>query len=103
MSLIAPILATLWLLIVSGSLGMIQIRRRIEAHEARHELRTGSASQIRRIISWTAFALWLMATWYFATIIGDWAVSGDLGGAVERSLLRLRILMEIAVALGDSG
>ena len=37
-----------------------------------------------------------------ATIIGDWGVSGDLQGAVDRPSLRLRIIIEIAAEIADS-
>ena len=56
----------------------------------------------RSISGWSIIALWLMAVWFFATIIGDWAVSGDLNAAADRSLLRLRILIEIAIAVMES-
>lgn len=102
MSLIAPLLATAALLVIATALGAPLMRGRIEAREALHELRSGSASQIRRAAGWLAVILWLMAVWFLATIIGDWMVTGDLAEAVDRSWLRLRILLEIAAALGDS-
>jgi hypothetical protein len=43
-----------------------------------------------------------MTTWFLATIVADWTVSGDLQGAVDRSWLRLRILLEIASAIANS-
>ena len=43
-----------------------------------------------------------MTTWFVATIIGDWGVSDDLQGAVDRSSLRLRIIIEIAAEIADS-
>ncbi len=45
---------------------------------------------------------WLMAVWFIATILGDWHVTEDLAGAIDRSWLRLRILLEIAAALSDN-
>ncbi len=100
--LIAPLLAALALLAVATALGAPLVRGRIEAREALHELRSGSASQLRRLAGWVAVALWLMVVWYLSTIIGDWMVTGDLADAVDRSWIRLRILLEIAMALGDS-
>ncbi|MBB3994541.1 hypothetical protein GGR95_002187 [Sulfitobacter undariae] len=99
---ILPFLAAIALFVLSTVAGLPQIRKLIAVREARHELRRGSASWIRGIAGWAAIAFWLMAVWFFATIIGDWGVSGDLGAAIERSWLRLRILLEIAAALGDS-
>ncbi|QUJ77594.1 hypothetical protein KDD17_06410 [Sulfitobacter albidus] len=101
-TLAAPTLATLVLFTLSTAIGMIPVVKAIRVREARHELRVGSASRIRGIAGWAIIAFWLMGTWFFATIIGDWAVTGDLDGAVERSWLRLQILLEIAAALGES-
>ena len=78
------------------------VKKLIAVREAKHELKHGSAGFIRSMSGWAIIAFWLMAAWFFATIIGDWGVSGDLDGAIERSMLRLRILLEIAAALGES-
>jgi hypothetical protein len=43
-----------------------------------------------------------MTTWFVATIIGDWGVSDDLQGAVDRSSLRLRTIIEIAAEIAES-
>lgn len=99
---ISPLLAAFALFIVSTAIGVLPMRKMIEVREARHELRRGSASQIRGVAGWAVIAFWLMAVWFFATIIGDWGATGDLEGALERSYVRLRILLEIAAALGDS-
>ncbi|MGB5865824.1 MAG: hypothetical protein WBG95_16165 [Sulfitobacter sp.] len=100
--LLNPLIAGLILFVLFAVVGMIPMRRLIALHEAQHELRHGSASWIREVAGWTSIVLWLMLVWFVSTIIGDWAVSGDLDGAIARSWLRLRILLEIASALGDS-
>ena len=97
----APILCALALLALSTWIGTGPVRKMIEVREARHELRRGSAGAIRGIAGWAVIAFWLMATWFAATVLGDWSASGDLSGAIDRSLLRLRVLLEIAAALGD--
>ncbi|WP_299030028.1 hypothetical protein [uncultured Sulfitobacter sp.] len=98
----APTLAALALFVVSAVIGILPMRKLIEVREAQHELRIGSASRISRMGGWAIIAFWLMAVWFFATIIGDWGATGDLDGAMDRAWLRLRILLEIAAALGDS-
>lgn len=100
--LAAPYLSALVLLALSTAIGMIPMKKLIQVQEAKHELRQGSAGAIRMIGGWAIIAFWLMATWFFATILGDWSVTGDLSGAIDRSMLRLRILLEIAAALADS-
>lgn len=97
-----PALATLLLLALSTAIGMAQVAKIIKVYEAKHELRHGSAGFIRSISGWSLVAFWVMAVWFAATIIGDWWVNEDLAGAVDRAWLRLRILLEIAAALGDS-
>lgn len=97
-----PHLAGLALFAVSTLLGIYPMRKLIAVREAQHELRMGSASRIRQIGGWSIIAFWIMAVWFCATIIGDWGATGDLEGAVDRAWLRLRVLLEIAAALGDS-
>jgi hypothetical protein len=97
-----PLMATLVLLALSTAIGMGQVVRLIRIYEARHELRQGSAGFIRTVSGWSVIALWLMAVWFVATVIGDWGATDDLAGAIDRAWLRLRILLEIAVALMDS-
>lgn len=80
---------------------MINVVKIVTIYEAKHELRQGSAGWIRSISGWTMIVFWLLATWFIATIIGDWYVSGNLELAIERSELRLRVLLEIAAALGS--
>ena len=97
-----PALATLALIVVATLAGIPTVRKLITVYEAKHELRQGSAGWLRSIGGWSIIAFWLMTTWFIATIIGDWGVSGDLAGAIDRGWLRLRILLEIAVALMES-
>ena len=99
---VSPFLATIVLLVGATFVGMAPVVKLIKVYEAHHELKRGSAGWIRTIAGWSMIAFWLMTTWFLATTLGDWAVSGDLFGAVDRSWLRLRILLEIAAALADS-
>lgn len=98
----APILAALALLAFATALGMVPMIKLIRVYEARHELRPGSAGRLRGLAGWSIIAFWLMSTWFCATVIGDWGVTGDLDGALDRSWLRLQILLEIAMALAES-
>ena len=82
--------------------GVTMIRKLITVYEAKHELKHGSAGFLRSISGWSLIAFWIMTTWFFATVFGDWAASGDLEGAIDRAWLRLRILLEIAAAISDS-
>ncbi len=99
---LGPLFAALVLLALSTFVGIAPVVKIIKVREAKHELKQGSAGFIRSISGWAIIAFWIMATWFFATIIGDWGATGDLDGAIERSWLRLRILLKIAAALGDS-
>ena len=80
---------------------MTQVVKIISIHEAKHELKQGSAGWIRSISGWTLVVAWLLVTWFLATIIGDWYISADLEGAIDRSWARLRIMLEILAALGS--
>lgn len=102
MSLASPFLAALVLFAGATFVGMAPVVKLIKVYEGHHELKQGSAGWLRTIGGWSIIAFWLMTTWFLATIIGDWGVSGDLSGAVDRSWLRLRILLEIAMALAES-
>lgn len=97
-----PLIAGLALFALSTGVGIYPVVKIIRVREARHELKEGSAGWLRGIGGWAVIAFWLMAVWFFATIIGDWNATGDLDGAIDRSWLRLRILLEIAAALGES-
>lgn len=97
-----PFLATLALFAVSTLVGMIQVVKIIQIREAKHELKQGSAGFLRSIGGWSAIFIWFGAVWFLATIFGDWGVSGDLGGAWDRGMVRLRILIEILAILAES-
>ncbi|MFL4470999.1 hypothetical protein ACERZ8_14325 [Tateyamaria armeniaca] len=99
LSLAAPALATIALIAVATIGGIGSVRKLITVYEAKHELKQGSTGWLRSIAGWSIVAFWLMTTWFAATIIGDWSVSGDFGGAVDRSWLRLRVLLEIGMAI----
>lgn len=97
----SPLFAAVLLFAASTALGIANVKKIITIHEARHELKQGSAGWLRSLSGWTQVVFWLLTTWFLATIIGDWHVSGDLEGAIDRSWLRLRVLLEIAAALGS--
>ena len=98
----APALATLALLIAATVIGVPAMRKLIIVYEAKHELKHGSAGWLRSLRGWSLVAFWLMTTWFIATIFGDWAVNGDLEAAIDRGWLRLRTLLEIAMAIMES-
>ena len=100
--LISPLLAGLALLVASTIAGVLPVKKLIQVYEAKHELKHGSAGFLRTLSGWSIIALWLMAAWFFATIVGDWGASGDLEGAIDRSWLRLQVMIEIAVAILES-
>ncbi|GLQ33999.1 hypothetical protein GCM10007939_02820 [Amylibacter marinus] len=97
----AALLATFLVLCTATSIGVFPIKKLIKVYEAKHELKQGSAGFIRSISGWMIIVLWLFASWYFATICGDWWITGDLDGAIERSFKRLEILLSILQALGN--
>ncbi|MBV7393376.1 hypothetical protein [Mameliella sediminis] len=99
---VGPILAGLALLGLSTATGAGAMRKLVRVYEAKHELKQGSAGFFRTLAGWSWIGIWAMATWFFATIIGDWAISGDLSAAVARSWLRLEILLHIASALSEA-
>lgn len=99
---LSPIIAAVCLFTLSTSLGVAGVAKIIRVYEANHELKRGSAGWIRTISGWSFVAFWLLATWFLATVIGDWYVSEDLSAAIDRSWLRLRVILEIAAALADS-
>ncbi|MDJ0824978.1 MAG: hypothetical protein QNJ16_05685 [Rhodobacter sp.] len=98
----APLLAGLFLFAVATAIGIGPVVKLIRVYEAKHELKHGSAGWLRSISGWSVIAFWLMATWFCATVIGDWGASGDLDGAIARSWDRLRILLEIAMTIAES-
>lgn len=99
LSLAAPALSALALVAFATVAGIPAVRKLITVYEAKHELKQGSTGFLRSIGGWSMIAFWLMTTWFVATIIGDWGATGDLDGAIERSWLRLRVLLEIAAAI----
>lgn len=101
MELLPQTLAALVLLAIGTAFGIVPVRGMIVRREALHELRHGSASFLRRMTGLFALLLWFGAIWFCATIIGDWAMTDDLAGAIDRSWLRLRILLEILAAFSD--
>ncbi|MGJ8603339.1 MAG: hypothetical protein ACSHXH_04360 [Marivita sp.] len=98
---ISPLIAAGLLFAVSTVVGMANVVKIITIYEAKHELKQGSAGWIRSISGWTLVVFWLLITWFLATIIGDWHISGDLEQAIDRSALRLQIMLEIMAALGS--
>ena len=82
--LTSPLLVAVAFLIAATFVGMLPVVKLIKVYEGQHELKRGSAAWIRTISGWSMIAFWLMTTWFVATIIGDWGVSGDLQGAVDR-------------------
>ncbi|MCV3270952.1 hypothetical protein [Roseobacter sinensis] len=101
-SLVDAALGAVFLLAGATWLGISPVRRLIRIYEAKHELKHGSAGWLRSLSGWSLIALWLLATWFVATIIGDWGATGDLPGAMDRSWLRLRIILEILIAILES-
>lgn len=81
---LAPYFWGLALLIGSAVIGRVPVRKLIEVHEAKHELKHGSAGFIRTTSGWFVIVLWLAFTWFIATILGDWSATKDLAGAIER-------------------
>jgi hypothetical protein len=99
----APILLSIAILFVAmTAAGVYPVLRLIRIHEAQHELKQGSASFLRSLAGWSIIAVWIGAAWFFATIIGDWAVTDDLAGAIDRAMVRLYVLLEILAMLAAS-
>lgn len=99
---LGPAVAALALVCVSTLIGVPSVKKLITVYEAKRELKQGSTGWLRSIAGWSMIAFWLMSTWFIATIIGDWGATGDLDGAINRSWLRLRLLLEIASAIASS-
>jgi hypothetical protein len=103
MTITAPIaLAIAVLFAASTAIGILPVLRLIRINEAKHELKRGSASFIRTLAGWSIIAVWIGGTWFVATILGDWAATGDLAGAIDRGMLRLYVLLEILATLAAS-
>lgn len=97
-----PLLLCLPLIGASALIGVPMVKKLVDVKEARHELKRDSTSYIMGVAGWSVIAFWLMATWYLATILGDWMVTGDVAGAIDRSLTRLWVLLQIAAELAAS-
>ena len=99
---LSPIIAGIILFGSAMVIGMFNVAKIIAIYEAKHELKQGSAGFIRSISGWSLVLVWLLVTWFLATILGDWYVSGDLEKAVARAEVRLWVILEIIAALIDS-
>ncbi|KPQ15905.1 MAG: Ion transport protein [Rhodobacteraceae bacterium HLUCCO18] len=103
MTLSAPILLSIAVLFGAMTVaGIFPVLRLIRIHEAHHELKQGSASFLRSLAGWSIIAVWIGGAWFCATIIGDWAVTDDLDGAIDRAMVRLYVLLEILAMLAAS-
>lgn len=98
---LAPLLSTLLLICAATGLSLRPVRKIIEVREAKHELKHGSPGFLRTMSGWIVIAFWGFATWFLATILGDWWATGDLEGAIARSGHRLELLLHILAALSD--
>ena len=98
---LGPILSTLLIVGIASLVGVQPIKKLIQVNEAKHELKHGSAGFLRTMSGWIIIVVWLMATWFFATITGDWWATGDLEGAIERGWYRLELLLIMLEALAD--
>ncbi|MEM8536912.1 MAG: hypothetical protein AAGF56_03530 [Pseudomonadota bacterium] len=98
---IAPYLYAFGLFCAATLIGILPVKKLIQVREAKHELTRGSAGFIRTISGWSVIMFWVAATWFVATILGDWATYGDLEAAMERGFVRLRVLLEILAALAE--
>lgn len=101
LSPLGPIIAVLLLICLAASVGAYPIKKLIRVQEAKHELKHGSPGFFRTMSGWIIIVFWLAATWFFATIIGDWSATGDLNAAIGRSGRRLELLLRILAALSD--
>lgn len=98
---VGPAVATLLLVGFATCVGTYPIKKFIQIQEAKHELKRGSPGFFRTLSGWTIIVFWLVATWFLATITGDWWATGDLDGALARSGRRLELLLRILAALAD--
>ncbi len=98
---LTPFLFGILLFGLGTAIGILPVKKLIQINEARHELKRGSVGFLITVSGWAFIAFWIMAIWFFATILGDWSVHRDLQGALDRAALRLAILLEIAAALAD--
>ena len=101
-ALLHPIFAGLAIFAGASLVGYWPVMKLIQVYEAKHELKRGSAGFIRSISGWSVIAVWLLLTWFCATIVGDWGSTGDLDGAIARGWIRLQIVLEILAAILES-
>lgn len=99
--LFPPLIATVVIIGFGALVGIYPIKKLIQVHEAKHELKQGSAGYIRTLSGWSVIVFWLVAVWFFATITGDWFTTGDLEGAIARGGRRLEVILHILAALAD--
>jgi len=99
---LGPLFAGLLLFASATVIGIWPIKKIIQMVEAKHELKQGSAGYLRTLSGWAVIAFWIMATWFLATILGDWHTYGDLDAAIGRAWRRFEVLLHIAAALGDN-
>ncbi|WP_298863023.1 hypothetical protein [uncultured Sulfitobacter sp.] len=83
---------------LSTYVGLIPVHRMIRRREAQHELRAGSASYLRRMGGVVFVMIWVVTVLCLSTILGDWAVTGDLNAALERAGMRTAVMLEIAAS-----
>lgn len=96
-----PVIGAAVLVLAGGAAGILPMRKLIQMHEARHELKHGSAGFLRTMSGWIVIAIWAAAIWFVASVLGDWWATQDLSGAMARGLRRLEILLHILAALAD--
>lgn len=76
-------------------IGIWPMRKLVEIVEGQRAMQSGAPSLLRRLRGWSFIAIWGLGTLYAGTFLGDWARTGDLSGASERALARLRIVVEV--------
>lgn len=99
---LGSLLAGFGVWLVSAAVGARAVRKWIEVHEARREMRAGSPGRMRMISGWSVIAVWLGITWFAGSVLGDWGSTGDLDAALSRSGARLYIVLEFLMALVES-
>ncbi|HMB12788.1 MAG TPA: hypothetical protein VKN37_02175 [Roseovarius sp.] len=76
-------------------IGVWPMRKLVEIVEGQRAMQSGAPSLLRRLRGWSFIAIWGLGTLYAGTFLGDWARTGDLSGASDRALSRLRIVVEV--------
>ena len=77
---------------------LLPVHRMIQRREAHHELRSGSASYLRRMGDAILFVTWIIVVLCLSSILGDWAVTGDLDAAMDRAGRRAAVLFKLAAS-----